>query len=249
MDKVYKKIITEVRTYFEVNNFQKAVVGISGGIDSALAAKLVADAIGRTRVFGLIMPEKGITSERNTSDAIELCRKLKIRQWVIEINPFLNQYEKLGWKQSKIALINTKARVRATILYNFANTHNALVAGTSNKSEILLGYGTKYGDLACDILVIGDLFKTDVMKLAEHLKLPESILRKAPSAELYVGQTDRDELGAPYRTLDGILRLIIEGKDYYEILRRYDKRVVRSVFDRIKDTEHKRKQTPAVKAS
>ena len=118
------------------------------------------------------------------------------------------------WSPSQLASMNTKARIRAVMLYSYANTDHALVLGTSNKSELLLGYGTKYGDLAADIEVIADLYKTEVIKLADHIGMPPEIVNKAPSAELAAGQTDEEEIGAPYQDLDKVLQRLDMGQEW-----------------------------------
>ena len=142
--------------------------------------------------------------------------------------------------------MNSASRMRAVLLYNYANTHNALVIGTSNKTEILLGYFTKYGDGAVDIEVIGELFKTDERELARSIGIPEKFITKIPTAELYHGQTDEEELGMAYDELDKILKLYIGGKSIDDISDKgFDKKIVKSVIDRVKSNEHKR-NIPAV---
>ncbi|MEK6949008.1 MAG: NAD(+) synthase, partial [Nanoarchaeota archaeon] len=152
--------------------------------------------------------------------------------------------------QSKIAKMNSASRIRGVLLYNYANTHNALVIGTSNKTEILLGYFTKYGDGAVDIEVIGELFKIDERELARFLKIPENIIKKVPTAELYHGQTDEEEIGVSYDELDKILRLYVEKKSVEEIVSMgFDRKTVDKVFGRIKSNEHKRSMPPTIKIS
>lgn len=213
MHNIYTKIIASTQRYFKQTGIEKAVIGVSGGIDSALCLKLTADALGSHNVTALLLPEKGISSEENLLHAKGLCDFLNVESHIISINKFLTDYLSLPWKPNDLAQINTKPRVRMTLLYNFANTKNALVIGTSNKTELLLGYGTKYGDLGADIELIGDLLKEDVYKLAEHVGLPEEFIKKVPSAELYVGQTDETELGMSYKDIDIILRQIEKGID------------------------------------
>ncbi|OGJ41828.1 hypothetical protein A3B60_01615 [Candidatus Peregrinibacteria bacterium RIFCSPLOWO2_01_FULL_39_12] len=218
MHNIYTKIIAEIQKYFKEAKTEKAVIGVSGGIDSALCLKLVADALGEDNVTALLMPEKGISSEENHMHAKALCQFLKVTQHTITINKFLTDFLSLPWQPNDLAQINTKARIRMVLLYNFANSKNALVIGTSNKTELALGYGTKYGDLAADIEIIGNLFKEDVYKLAEHVGLPQEFLDKTPSAELYPDQTDEDELGMNYKEIDIILRKMEEGSSKEDLV-------------------------------
>ena len=157
-------------------------------------------------------------------------------------------YSALPWKQNEAAFTNTKARIRANILYNYANTKQALVVGTSNKSELIIGYGTKHGDLASDLLPLGDLYKTEVQELADHMELPKEIIDKAPSAELYVGQTDEEELGATYKELDIVLKQRDLGEEAL-IEKGMNPVLVRSIFKRISDNAHKLSTPPIIPAS
>ncbi len=250
MKQVYGALISGIKEYFRKNKFERAVIGLSGGIDSALSAKLVADAVGKENVKALIMPVKGLSSEENIMDAVEFCTLNGIDYSLVYINDFIKEFEKVEWEQNKVAKMNTASRARAVILYNYANSSNALVIGTSNKTEILTGYFTKYGDGAVDIEVIGDLFKTEVRELAKFLKISDRIISKNPTAELYHGQTDEKELGVTYDELDNILGIYSEGKPINEIIcRGFEKKIVESIFKRIKANEHKRNMPAVLKIS
>jgi len=218
MHNLYVRIISEIQKYFKAAGIQHAVIGVSGGVDSALCLKLTVDALGAKNVTGILMPEKGVTSEENLLHAKRLCEFLGVSHFTVTINKFLIDFLSLPWKPKDLAQINIKARTRMLILYSFANTKNALVIGTSNKTELTLGYGTKYGDLGADIDVIGDLLKEDVYKLAEHVGLPNEFLTKKPSAELYSGQTDEDELGMTYKEMDNVIRYMEQGMSKDEII-------------------------------
>lgn len=255
--KISKKIISGIKDYFSRHNFSKAVIGLSGGIDSSVTAFLSARALGNENVTAILMPEEGLTSESSVNDALEVTNILKINHYKIPINNFINNFHSIDKNQlikptiknnfndknNELAIANAKARIRMSILYYFANTHNALVVGTSNKSEIALGYATKYGDAASDILPLGDLWKTQVIELAQHLGVPEKIINKKPTAELVAGVTDESELGAPYEVLDKILKLYCENKASKEeiIAKGFDKELVENVFRRMKVNEHKGK--------
>ncbi len=203
---IYNNLIKRARDYFKKSRLSKAVIGVSGGIDSALSLRLIVDAIGNNNVTGLIMPEKNITRKEDINDAIGFCKSLNVKYKIIEINPILNQFKKIKIKQNKNSWINLKPRIRMVILYNYANANNALVVGTSNKTELRLGYFTKYGDGACDFEIIGDLYKTEVLELARYLKLPSNIINKKPSAGLFKGQSDEKEIGETYRKIDDMLK-------------------------------------------
>lgn len=240
MKKTYANIVKGIRKYFKENNFKKAVIGLSGGIDSSLSAKLVADAIGKKSLYGLILPDKGVTAKTSIEHAKAAAKAAGIKYSIHPINVFLSPFRKLSWKENHIAVINTKSRIRANILFNYANTHDALVIGTSNKSELLLGYFTKYGDGAIDIEVIGSLWKTEVFEMARFLGLPREIIEKEPTAELFHGHTDEKELGAKYGTIDRVLKGLTRGK-------KPKTRLEKQILDRMKANEHKRKAVPIIK--
>jgi len=246
MEKIYEQIIKGIKKYYTTNDLNKAVIGLSGGVDSALTLKLTADAIGPKNVTAVSMPEPGITNPENTRHAKVLAEALGVTFHQQSINSFLIGFAQLPWKQNSTALQNNKARIRAVILYNYANTHNALVIGTSNKSELLLGYGTKYGDLACDIMPLGDLFKHQVVELANHVGLPPEIVQKEPSAELYDGQTDAADLGATYGEIDPILKRLSQGLEKL-IGKGMKPTLIHNIFNRVKNNRHKSSMPPIIK--
>ncbi len=234
----YSQIVKKLKTYFEKSGCDCAILGVSGGIDSALALKLTVDALGPEKITGILMPENGITKSVNMAHAKGLCDFFGVKIFTVPINKFLMEFAIMPWKPTHSSQINLRPRIRMTILYNYANAHNALVIGTSNKSEILLGYGTKYGDLAADIEILGGLYKTDVYKLAEHIGLPDEIIKKTPTAELYNDQTDEKELGASYEQLDQILKKMDLGKMTL-IEKGVNPALVSAVFSRVEKNKHK----------
>lgn len=232
MKKIYLNIKKNINNYFEKNKIKRAVVGLSGGIDSALSCFLAAKGIGYNNVTALILPEIGLSRHENIENAKRFAKSLGVKYYIQPINNFQRPYKHVLWKQNKSAEINLKARIRANLLYNFANANNAIVIGTSNKTELMLGYFTKYGDGACDLEVIGDLYKTEVYKLAKFLKLPREIIKQTPTAELYKYQTDERELGASYEEIDKILI----GLEHEKV----NGKLAEKIKKRIRDSVHKR---------
>ena len=181
------------------------VLGLSGGVDSALVAKLCADAIGPKRVLALALPEGN--GGGDVEDARAYAVELGVSFRTLDIAPIVAGLEK-GLKpgrSERVARGNLRARIRMTVLYFVANTEDRLVIGTGNKSEILVGYFSKWGDGGVDFLPIGDLYKTQVRAMARHLGVPKAIIDKTPTAGLWPGQTDEGELGIAYAELDRIL--------------------------------------------
>lgn len=241
MRKTYYLLLEEIKNFFKRAHKTKAVVHVSGGIDSALTLKLCCDALKNKNVTAILMPEKGLTSEKNIKDALDFIKKLKVKHYVVDINPFLESHSHIPWKQSKNALMNTKARIRSVLMYNYANSNNSLVAGATNKSEHMIGQGIKYGDLACDVYVLGDMLKTEVVELAKFLELPDTIIKKKPSLELTVGQTDESDLGATYNKIDSVLKkILIEEK-----LNKRDT-IVKKTLQRIDRNKHKNLSVPII---
>ncbi len=228
-DKVVERIEEFIRRKVDEANAEGVVVAVSGGVDSATVAFLCKRALGSERVFGLILPESGVTSQQDVEDAIEVAKMLGIEYKIIDIADIVKSFlEKVG-EGDRMAVANLKPRIRMTINYYHANSMNRLVAGTGNKSELMVGYFTKYGDGGVDFLPIGDLYKTEVFELARYLGVPEKIITKKPSAGLWVGQTDEDEMGISYAELDEILKAIERGeKRDDEKFRKVERMVVAS---------------------
>ncbi|MFZ5374080.1 MAG: NAD+ synthase, partial [Campylobacterota bacterium] len=182
------------------------VVGLSGGIDSAVVAVLAHRAFGDD-LLCVKMPSH-YSSQSSLDDADELCRVFGLRSETRTIEPMLRAYGEEGMSALRIG--NLSARLRMVTLFDISAREGALVLGTSNKSELMLGYGTLYGDLASALNPIGDLYKTEVFELARHLGIPDSILSKPPSADLWEGQSDEAEIGYPYSDLDRVLKRYVE---------------------------------------
>lgn len=185
------------------------VVGLSGGIDSSLAAALAVEAVGKSKVFGVLMPYK-TSSESAVKDALEVAETFGFEYRQIDISPMIDAYFKTITDSLHVRAGNKMARERMSIVFDVAHEMQRLVLGTSNRTEIALGYTTWYGDSACSINPIGQLYKTEVRQLAKMIGLPESVINKPPSADLWAGQTDEGEIGVTYNQMDTLLRLLVD---------------------------------------
>ena len=196
---------------------EKVVVGISGGLDSAIVSVLCKEAFG-SNMHGVFMPSH-YSSDESIFDARELCEKFDISYEVVEIAPMVKGYFDNINDATPLRIGNLSARMRMSVLYDISARDSSLVVGTSNKSEILLGYGTLFGDIACAINPIGQLYKSDAFEFARYIGVTDAIIDKKPSADLWEGQSDEEELGYTYKTMDDVLKLMIdENKTKDELL-------------------------------
>jgi NAD+ synthase len=200
-----------VKTEVERTGLHRVVLGLSGGIDSALAAYIAVRALGPSGVVGVLMPYK-TSSPSSVRDAEAVVGALGIVAERFEISQMVEVFAAKAGNVGPRRLGNVMARVRMLILYDRSVEHDALVLGTSNKTELLLGYGTLHGDLASALNPLGDLYKTQVRELAKALGVPDSILAKPPSADLWPEQTDEDDLGGSYDEIDRILALLVDAR-------------------------------------
>ena len=206
---VEKLLVEFVRDQTTNAGFHKGIVGVSGGVDSAVSAFLTAKALGVRNTIAVIMPHKS-SSKESVEDAHLVVKQLGIPSEVVDITGMVDAYCD-AWKVTeKVRRGNVMARVRMIVLYDISARENALVIGTSNKTELLVGYGTLHGDMACAIDPLGDLYKTQIWQLAEAMNVPEKIVKKKPTADLWAGQTDEGELGISYRDLDRLLYFMID---------------------------------------
>lgn len=220
------------------------VLGLSGGIDSSVAASLATKALGNQRVIGLILPDKKISEQKDIDDAIDLSKLLDIQYHIIDITKIKQKYIDL-LPVEKIPLGNLTARIRMTLLYYYANFYNKLVLGTSDKSEMVIGYFTKFGDGASDLLPLADIYKTQVRELGNYLNVPQTILLKKSTPSLWLNQTAENEIGMEYEKIDEILKFIEENnsaiikKDLGK--NRFSKKDVEFIENLISKNLHKRK--------
>ena len=198
-----------IRVEIRRAGFQRAVVGLSGGIDSSVVTSLCARALGPQNVLAVTMPYK-TSSEATRQDSQAVIDQLGVRTVEVPITDAIDAYFVRFPDASQLRRANKCARERMTVLYDQSAAFGALVAGTSNKSELLLGYGTQFGDMASAINPIGDLYKTQLYRLAASLAVPEQIIKKPPTGDLWVGQTDESELGFSYAEVDRLLVLMVD---------------------------------------
>ena len=236
-------LVSFIKDAVETTHSQGVVVGLSGGVDSALSAALAAAAIGPDRVHAFMLPHR-TSSPDSLSDAEAVAEALGLATYKIDISPMVDAYfEQNEPDASKVRLGNKMARERMSILYDQAKKLGSLVLGTSNKTEILLGYSTIFGDNASSINPLGDLYKQQVWQLAAFLDLPPQVVDKMPSADLWPGQTDEEELGFDYATADEVLYLMFNFglSDQEVIALEYPEPVVRRIVTLEENNRFKRR--------
>jgi len=241
-------IVRFIQEEFGKAGFSRAVLGLSGGVDSALACYLTVEALGPENVCALLMPY-GSGNPGGEADAQLIIGKLGI-PWVrIDITPMVDPLVRLYPEMDARRKGNIMARARMIVLYDQSEELRGLVVGTSNKTEILLGYFTLWADSAAAIKPLGDLYKCQVRQLARAMGVPEHIVGKAPSADLWEGQTDEGELGFSYDEADVVLYLFVEEKQSKEelVALGFPLKLVQRILGRMKATEYKRMPTPVPK--
>ncbi len=242
-----RKIIVEfIRQELTRVGLKKGIIGLSGGVDSSLVAFLTVEALGRENVHGILMPYR-TSSPDSRADAEEVARQLRIDTRVIDITPMVEPYlvEHVGDNDRRRG--NVMARTRMIVLYDQSEAFGGLVIGTSNKTEALLGYTTQFGDNAAAVQPIADLYKAQVRQLARLVGVPEHIVAKAPSADLWQGQTDEGELGFTYDEADAILYYLVDERRRVDdvIGLSFDARVVRRIAELI-ERNHFKRVTPLI---
>jgi len=230
--------------------FHKVVFGLSGGIDSTVVAFLCARAYQPENVTALILPYR-TSSPGNIKDAEFIAQKLKINYEIHDISPMVDSFFSSDPKADIIRRGNKMARERMCFIYDFSSKHKALVIGTSNKTELLLGYGTIFGDLASAINPIGDLYKSQILLLAEYFGVPDKIIKKSPSADLWKGQTDEGELGYSYHEIDSLLYYMIDLRYSDSMLeeQNFSAKMISDIRNRIQKSQFKRRPPVIAKLS
>lgn len=249
LEAAQKKIVDFIRNETHHAGVSGAVIGISGGIDSALTTALTVEALGKENVLGIHMPELGLTPLEDSEDAKTLADLLGIEFRTIDISGIISALMDAipdSELADRLCIGNLKARTRMSLLYFHANRMNRMVMGTGNKTEILLGYYTKYGDGGVDLEPIGGLYKTQVWELSRRLGIPESLLTKKPSAGLWAGQTDEADLGISYVRVDKVLSMLEANEESQTILNTLEisLKQLNSVLNRIEKNKHKRNSPP-----
>ncbi|MFO7836754.1 MAG: NAD+ synthase [Candidatus Thorarchaeota archaeon] len=245
LDDAKKDICNFISQYLQEAGLEGVVLGLSGGIDSALTAALACEALGSESVKTFMMPVSAEKDQRNINDAKSVAENIGITTQLFEIGPAVDFY-KSKMSLDRLSEANLTARLRMVVLYAEANQNDLLVLGTGNKSEIMAGYFTKYGDGAADILPIGDLYKTNIFNLTEFMRLPKFLLTKAPSAGLWPGQTDEGELGVTFDVLDTVLFMLYEQNAEEKEILEYgvSEQDLNRVKQLVRQSEHKRARVP-----
>ncbi|MEA2096699.1 MAG: NAD+ synthase [Candidatus Cloacimonadota bacterium] len=239
-------IVKFIKKQLASAGFSKLIIGLSGGIDSSVTAALCVKAVGSNNVFGVMLPYHKSHPD-SLNDAIEVAEVLGIKHEVIDISPMVDSYfGKYAIDADILRKGNRIARERMCVLYDLSAKYDALVAGTGNLSELMVGYCTQYGDSACAFEPIGHLYKTEIYKMAKILCLPQSVITKKPTADLWEGQTDEDEMGITYVELDEILYQMLDmKKDKKELISTFSKKRIEKVERMIQNSEFKRNMPPS----
>ncbi|EEU8375593.1 NAD+ synthase [Campylobacter jejuni] len=235
--KITEKMCDFIQEKVKNSQSQGVVLGLSGGIDSALVATLCKRTL-KENVFALLMPTQ-ISNKANLEDALRLCADLNLEYKIIEIQSILDAFIKQSENTTLVSLGNFAARIRMSLLYDYSALKNSLVIGTSNKSELLLGYGTIYGDLACAFNPIGSLYKSEIYALAKYLNLHENFIKKAPSADLWENQSDEGDLGFSYAKIDEGLKALETNDE--KLLRTLDPSLIAMLKNRMQKNAFKGK--------
>ncbi|NIM11401.1 MAG: NAD+ synthase [Candidatus Aminicenantes bacterium] len=248
LETVEKLLVYFIRDTVYKNNFKNGIVGVSGGVDSAVVLALTQQALGSEHTFALLMPYK-LSSKDSLKDGKAMCEQMNVDYEIVDISPSVDAYFERFPTDNKMLIGNKCARERMSVLYDFSARKQALVVGTSNKSELLVGYSTLFGDSAAAFLPLGDLYKTQIFTLARYLDIPDNIVNKKPTADLWKDQTDEGEIGITYKELDEILYQMIDcrKKDGEIEAMGYSLANIKKIKKMITNSQYKRTMPPVCK--
>lgn len=237
---IKEQLVTFLDEEVKKTGLSNVTVGLSGGLDSAVVAVLCKEIFG-DKLNCVLMPSQ-FSSQSSTDDAIELCKKYNIKYEIVSIAPMVNAFID-NMENDSLRIGNFSARMRMSVLYDISSRERSLVIGTSNKSELLLGYGTIFGDIACAINPLGEMYKSDEFEFAKIIGVTDAILNKAPSADLWDGQSDESELGYTYKQMDEVLKPMIDGnKSKDELINLgFDEKLIDMLTHRVKTNAFKGK--------
>lgn len=249
-EKTVTKLTDFIKRELSKTGLKRLVLGVSGGVDSGLVAFLSVMAVGAENLVGVILPYK-TSDPQSEKDAESLIAQLGLKKYRVDITPQIDNYFQKFPNAGKNRRGNKMARERMSVLYDISALEKAVVVGTSNKTEIFLGYGTIYGDLACAFNPLGDLYKTHVRALARHVGVPENIINKTPSADLFSGQTDEGDFGYSYEDIDSLLFSLVDNRMSPEQCENegFDPALIKRVIQLMKSNEFKREAPPIAKLS
>jgi len=232
------------------HGFQRAVIGLSGGLDSSVVVFLAAAALGPENVLAVAMPA-GTSDPASLAGALSVARATGVKLETIPISPMADPYLNGLPRDDRVRAGNVLARLRMMVLFDLSARQQALVVGTSNKTELLLGYTTQFGDSACALMPMGDLYKTQVRQLAGHMGVPKEIIQRPPSADLWAGQTDEEEMGFTYEAVDRLLFRMVDERTGPEglLLQGFDPALIRRVREMVRRSQYKRRTPPIAKVS
>ncbi len=243
-------LVNFIRDAIQGPGFRRGILGLSGGVDSALAAYLGAEALGKENLLCVLMPYR-TSNPQSRADAEQVASGLGIRTEVVDISPMVDSHLERVGTGVRVRAGNIMARERMIVLYDLSSRENGLVIGTGNKTETLLGYGTLFGDMACALNPLGDLYKTQVWQLAEAVGVPRRIIEKQPSADLWEGQSDEEELGFSYAEVDRLLFCMVDERRTGQELAAmgFDEGFVIKVQEIVRKNQFKRRPSLVAKIS
>jgi NAD+ synthase len=247
---IEKILLQFIQTEVKRSGRKNAIIGLSGGLDSTLSTFLAVKALGKEHVIAVSMPYQQLQAH-SVKDVQEVTSKLAIKCITIDISPMVDAYFSQVRDANNIRKGNKMARERMSILYDISQKYDALVQGTSNKSELLLGYGTIYGDMACAYNPLGDLYKTQIRQLASHMDIEQKIIAKPPTAGLWENQTDEAELGYTYEEIDKLLYYMVDKRySRQQLLElKFQEAFINDIVNKIKLAEFKRQLPRIAKVS